>query len=335
MSRRRLGERTAPSSDVRPGTFMNLPMYDELPSAEAGGKSAWGVFGRDDSLGTINLQSAEAVVGAARLVRKGSVFVLNAPLDEFVPPLAPGRGVLRHSVIDRGGGAFDDVVDNIYPQVSSQWDSLGHVGYRVGRFYNGATAADVLAGRRNTIEHWARRGIVGRGLVLDVARARTEVGRAFDPGLAEGLGVEDLELARRRAGLEFKHGDILLLRTGFLGWYRSLSTKARSSLPASLTSPGLDHDEALVRYLWDAGVSAVAADNFAVEVWPPDPTAGVFGFLHRVLIGQMGLALGELWDLDMLAADCAADGIAACLVVSAPLYLNGGIGSPANAVALK
>lgn len=54
-----------------------------------------------------------------------------------------------------------------------------------------------------------------------------------------------------------------------------------------------------------------------------------------MLIGQFGMALGELWWLADLAADCAADGIYEMLCVSAPLNAPGGIGSPANAVAIK
>ncbi len=59
------------------------------------------------------------------------------------------------------------------------------------------------------------------------------------------------------------------------------------------------------------------------------------GFLHRMLIGQLGLALGELWWLADLAADCAADGRYEAFLVSAPFNAPGGIGSPPNAVAMK
>ena len=93
----------------------------------------------------------------------------------------------------------------------------------------------------------------------------------------------------------------------------------------------------MARYLWDSGIMAIASDTFSVEVWPPDfsEEAFPFGFLHRVLIGQFGMALGELWWLDDLADDCAQDGIYECLLTSAPLNAKGGIGSPPNALAIK
>jgi hypothetical protein len=92
-----------------------------------------------------------------------------------------------------------DVLDNFFPQISSQWDSLAHVAYSAGVFYNGATDNDVLIGHRNTIDHWARRGIVGRGVLLDLDRALGCYRGLPRPGrlrLAAGLrapGVEHTE----------------------------------------------------------------------------------------------------------------------------------------------
>jgi len=47
------------------------------------------------------------------------------------------------------------------------------------------------------------------------------------------------------------------------------------------------------------------------------------------------MALGELWSLDALSEDCAADGVYERMVASVPLNLPGGIGSPANAIAIE
>jgi hypothetical protein len=93
----------------------------------------------------------------------------------------------------------------------------------------------------------------------------------------------------------------------------------------------------MARYLWDSGASAIVSDSFATEVWPPDwsEAARPFGFLHRVLIGRLGFAIGELWDLEELSGDCALDGSCQFLLVSAPLHVPGGIGSPSNALAIK
>jgi kynurenine formamidase len=128
-----------------------------------------------------------------------------------------------------------------------------------------------------------------------------------------------------------------LLRTGFIEWYRQQDLPTREALNRDLHAPGIEHTEAMASYLWDSGVAAIASDTFATEVWPPDwsETARPFGFLHRVLIGQLGMAIGELWDLDALAQDCQMDGVYEFLLVSAPLNVRRGIASPANAIALK
>jgi len=312
-----------------------LPSYDELPLAADGGRSGWGVFGARDNIGLPNLLSPAKVLEAARLIRKGAVFPLNMEIDAVSPQLWGSRGNSRRNVIHQGSSiAFDDVYDNYFPQASSQWDSLGHVGYAPGVFYNGATEDDVAAGRRNTIDHWARRGLVGRGIVLDMVRTMQELDRPYNPGSSTAFTVSDLESARECAGIDMSPGDILILHTGFTGWYLKQNHATRVELSRTATTPGLAPGEEMCRYLWDSHVCAVASDTFAVEVTPLDmrnPT----GFLHRMLIGQFGMALGELWWTEDLAADCAADGVYEIFLASSPMNAAGGLGSPANALAIK
>jgi hypothetical protein len=57
--------------------------------------------------------------------------------------------------------------------------------------------------------------------------------------------------------------------------------------------------------------------------------------MHASMIALLGLVIGEQWQLDQLAEDCARDGIWDCLVTVKPLNLVGGVGSPANALAVK
>jgi sugar/nucleoside kinase (ribokinase family)/kynurenine formamidase len=319
------------------GGPVDLPNYADLPKAPAGGRSAWGLFGPDDSVGLCNLQTPARVAAAAQLVRTGEVFALNAPVDVPGPPLF-NRGAPAHTLLrspNRAG--YDDKIDNFYPQASSQWDSLAHVGYAPDRFYNGATSNDIDAGRRNTIDHWARRGIAGRAILLDVDALLGGAGSGFDPSETRPVTVDELEAARIAAGVEYRGGDVLLLHTGYLRWYRDQGVDVHDRLAdtASLRSVGIERSEAMAAYLWDAHIVAVAGDNPAVEVWPPVRDGGTFGFLHRMLIGQFGMAIGELWWLDDLAMSCRRDGRYEMLLTAAPLNVPGGVGSPANALALK
>jgi kynurenine formamidase len=319
-------------------TIGDLPRYRELPEAPRGGRSAWGLFGTDDNLGLINLLTPDRVAAAARLVRHGRIFPLDMPLGSISPALAKYRGTPRHTVTHQPGSAsFDDLYDNFYPQCSSQWDSLGHVGYAPDEFYNGATEDEVRSGTRNTIDHWARHGIAGRAVLLDVAAATARGGGAYHPGESIAIGVDELEAARHLAGVEYADGDILLLHTGFTAWYSAQPYQVRERLHGSVTAPGVAHTEEVCEYLWNSHAAAIGSDTFGVEVWPADPSPQAYptGFLHRMLIGQFGMALGELWWLKDLADDCAADGTYEAFFVSAPFNAPGGIGSPANAVAIK
>jgi kynurenine formamidase len=316
-----------------------LPDYDELPRAVRGGRSAWGLFGRDDSVGLLSLQTPDRVAAAARLVRTGEVFSLNAPVDVPEPPLFR-RGAVRHSLITNEQRAFfDDKLDNYYPQGSSQWDSLAHVAYGTDQFYNGVTAEDVTDRARNTIGHWAERGIAGRAVLIDIDAALGGAGVGFDPASSRTITVGELDAARAAAGVEWQPGDVLLLHTGFLGWHVRQEAGVRAAMAerGALRNVGLAHDEEMARYLWNAHVAAVVSDNPSVEVWPGDTSdeAFPFGYLHRVLIGQFGMALGELWWLEDLALSCRRDGRYEAFLTAAPINVPGGVGSPANALAIK
>jgi len=317
-----------------PGRPATLPAFDDLPVGRSGARHAWHQFGQDDNIGLVNLLTADVVRLAAGLVRQGKVFALNAPADLFDPAPFGTRGAPRHhtfAIRRPHSTVVDDVIDNFYPQASSQWDSLAHASFDTDTFYNGVSQADIQTRHRNTIEHWARRGIVGRAVVLDL----TDGNPGYVPAGDTAFGVADLERSRRRAGLEYRDGDILLLHTGFTAWYAGLDQAARQAVPRDLAVIGLEHSEAVCRYLWETHAAAVATDTLTLEVWPPDHSGRPYGFLHQTLIGGFGMAVGELWWLADLTADCRADGVYEGMLVSAPLNLPGGTGSPANAVVIK
>ena len=100
--------------------------------------------------------------------------------------------------------------------------------------------------------------------------------------------------------------------------------------------------------MWNLHIAAIGCDNPSVEVWPPSQlTRAEYVaareeqmhlhevFSHCVLLPLLGLPLGEMWDLEALAADCAADGRYECFFTSAPLNLPAGVASPPNALAIK
>jgi hypothetical protein len=263
------------------------------------------------------------------------MFALNWELELPNPPLY-GRGALRQTILRRPT-ANDDVLDNSFPQASSQWDSLIHVGHSQYGFYNGITQADITGepGSRGGIENWARRGIAGRGVLLDIGRHLASQGMPLDCGTDTRFTPQQLEDCRAAQGVDIRAGDVLIIRTGWTAWYLDQDVVKRRELSNRdiLRAPGLAAGEAMARYLWDLHVSAIASDVPALEAWPPTPATG--GFLHEYLIGLFGMAIGELWFLEALADDCAADGRYEFFFTAAPINKLAGIGSPPNALAMK
>jgi kynurenine formamidase len=310
-----------------------LPEYDDLPAGIHGGRLGWHLFGNDDSVGLLHLQTLERIAAAAALVRRGAVFSLNAPLTFIDPPMFD-REPLQHEVIDRAVG-LDDRLDVLYPQASSQWDAIAHVPYDDEHYYNGVTRDQIAGEQRGTIDHWARRGIAGRAVLLDLEATLSARG-AYRPDESRAFTVDDLEQAREDAAVEIRTGDILLIHTGWLDWYRRQPAEVRAPLRdrANVHAVGVEHTESMARHLWNLHVCGVATDSIGVEVWPPDHGLRPFGFLHRMLLGSYGMALGEMWWLHDLARDCAEHGVYEMLLTSAPLNVPGGIGSPPNALAL-
>lgn len=66
---------------------------------------------------------------------------------------------------------------------------------------------------------------------------------------------------------------------------------------------------------------------------PNEFDAPAFQPLHQVCIPNMGLFLGEMWDFDALAADCAEHGVYEVFLVAAPILVTGAVGAPVNPVA--
>ena len=233
--------------------FADLPVR---PGAPRG--STWGLWGDDDEIGTLNLIGPEQVRAAAALVRRGSVFSLNWDLTQPAPPFF-GRATLRHTILAKYEGvAVDDFVDGFWPQASSQWDGLRHFADAEHGFYNGASLEDVTApgpGRLG-MEHWARRGIAARGVLLDVARVLERDGVGFDPFDFHPVGPSLLARTAVEQDVALRTGDVLVIRTGWLEAYERLGGEARIALAEEGRpgSPGLYGDD-VPAFLWDAGVA--------------------------------------------------------------------------------
>jgi kynurenine formamidase len=302
--------------------------------------SNWGRWGEDDVLGTLNfLDQAKRVEGAG-LVRRGATFSLAQSFDADGPQkgwrrrtnpvhtmLDTGLDAERGQGFPHGLGGADDVV--FMPlQASTQWDGLGHI-FDHGMAWNGRRAGDVVTseGDQLTGIQTAAALIAGRGVLLDVGRAVGSEGELPD-GFAITADHLQATIDAQGESAEVGRGDLVLVRTGRL-------TRARREGwgdYAGGDSPGLSFTTA--DWLHDTEIAGIATDTWGFEVRPNEFDAA-FQPLHQVAIPNIGLFIGEMWDLDALAADCAADGIWDFFLTAAPLPVTGAVGAPVNPIAVK
>lgn len=314
-----------------------LPTFAELCSRpDVPQPSTWGLFGADDDVGALNVLGPPEVQRGVAAARRGSVFSLDHPIGRFDSPHRPPA---VHTVVDLGRGWRDDRLDNFYLQQTSQVDGLGHVAHHEFGFYNGAPHEKLVAGSPLLgVGRWAARGIVGRGVLVDVATYCDQIGRPLSHVPGDPIDVALLEATLASQHTHIERGDLLCVRTGYP------AHRDGCSGPIPRGHAGLAQSYDVIEWLWDRRIPLVAGDTVALECVPTvadspfGPTDAVDDndrLMHATLIALMGMVIGELWDLDALASDCATDGRYEFLLVVKPLALTGGVGSPPNATAIK
>ncbi|MGD9945125.1 MAG: cyclase family protein, partial [Burkholderiaceae bacterium] len=204
-------------------------------------------------------------------------------------------------------------------------------------YYGGRQDVDVDRGALG-IDVLARKGVIGRGVLVDFAGWRDAIGQPVAGDTYAPITPTDIEQTLAWSGTRVLPGDILLLRTGWLRWYLQLSDAGRQALAGKLhneadgmDAPGLDPGVASAAWLWDHRVAAIAADNPSLEVLRVSRDKG---FLHHRILVLLGMPIGEFWYLEELAAACQARGRADFLLSAAPINLPRGVGSPCNACAV-
>lgn len=298
-----------------------------------------GRWGDDDQLGTWNCVTAAKVREAAACARRGQVFSLALEIGPDLPE-TPGRPVPIHFLTLTGtdvaasggdrpppiaGFADDWITMNL--SCATQWDGFSHV-FSDGTTYNDTPVSAVSArrGARRASVAALRAAVLTRAVLLDLPALS---GRPWlDPG--EAITPATLDEAVTRAGKPIGPGDVVLVRTGALARVRAEG--AWAGYAGASPQPGLSVTTAA--WLAERDVAAVATDTWGVEVMPYEVT-GTTAPLHQLLLSRCGITLGEMFDLEALAADCAADGVLEMLLVAPPLPIAGAVNSPINPLAVK
>ncbi|EKM56139.1 uncharacterized protein PHACADRAFT_196192 [Phanerochaete carnosa HHB-10118-sp] len=321
-----------------------LPTFDELPHFHQYTGCAWGVWGPDDELGTVNLLTEKVVAEALKEAKQGKMICLNLPVNY------PGKPCFKrqppiHNQWMRSEATNDDMLV-LNTQSGSQWDGLRHYGVFGGHnvFYNNTPAASIAQGHffisdpdeleknkhkiKLGIHNWAKHGICGRGVLLDMVRFYTEDGAKplpYDPWTTHAIPASDLEACAKKEGITFKTGDILILRVGFTQKWYSVTREDREALSTRPeTFAGIEQSEDTKRFLWNNHFAAVASDMPCLERWPtPAGTPN----MHQTILGLFGMPIGEFFELEDLAKACAE------AKKHTFFFSLGGVASPPNAAA--
>jgi kynurenine formamidase len=283
--------------------------------------SNWGRWGESDQLGALNLITAKKRAAAAALVKTGRATSCARPL-----PTAPGPenpSPVQHHMIGTAtegwGGDYFAIASHGF--ATSHIDALCHI-FHDGSMYNGYPVERVTAhGALELGIHELRDGIVSRGVLLDIPRARgvdwLEAGSPIYP--------EDLERAEEQSRVRVESGDVLLVRTG-----RWALREAKGAWTPQTSLAGLY--ASCLPWLHERGVAALGCDGVSDVI--PSRVEGVPMPIHTVAIVAMGLHLLDNLELEPLADACRAEGRWEFLLTVGPLVLNRGTASPVNPIAI-
>ncbi|KAH8647811.1 hypothetical protein BX600DRAFT_420066 [Xylariales sp. PMI_506] len=337
------------------GTISSLheTAFDALPDKRQVWPGAPG--SREEGLGRLVLLTPEVVAEAARTcIRTGHRVALNWDLTKLEMANF-NRQPTQHLIVPLLGGIAMDDVYIFNPQQSSQWDGLRHFSAPFPSaedparrlFYGGATVREITD-RTNTrigLQHWAKEGICGRGVLLDYVEYAKRHGISYKALSHHAIPLSVLlEIAKEQA-VTFRRGDILFIRIGMtLEWDAKMTTaeKLAYTETANPQHAGVEGTEEMLRWIWDEGFSAVAGDAVSFEVYPPkkaydrgegqEQVPGLF--MHEYLLAGWGMPVGELFDLEELSVRCQKEGRWEFFVASSPLNMPGGVSSPPNCLAI-
>lgn len=336
--------------------------------------STWGDWGEDDELGRVNLVTPEKVLEGVGEVRTGRTYSLSLSLDlpggngmnqRRYPPIIRPTEDLKHNqdvfynvvAKEKIHYSFTDVwsddVVTLWSQYSTQWDALVHQGALFDAdgdgeaepvYYNGFRPGTDIVGPQEDakgdgsgslafskhlgLENLAVHGMQGRAVLIDIAHHLDHTEEYVAVSMSRLREMIDAD------GVEIRPGDMVLLHTGYANKLVEWDGKPDVSRFDSMY-PYLDaSDDEVLEWIVDTKMSALVADNVAVEGWAaatkePHTLLPV----HHLCLFKLGVPLGELWYLEKLAAALREEQRTSFLLTAPPLRLPGVAGGPLTPIA--
>ncbi|KAL3417442.1 hypothetical protein PVAG01_11442 [Phlyctema vagabunda] len=313
------------------------PSFDALPLQKAGPRgNAWGLFGKDDELGMLNRLTPETTLAATKEIVHGIRIATDWPMDQPRTPCF-SRQAFHQEIFHKEPRTVNDDILTLNTQSSSQWDGFRHFGYQDEKVYfNGTKQEEIHNSKRIGTHIWVEYGgIVGRGVLLDYASWAEAQGKTVSTHSYNPIPLSELKQVAEAQGVSFRPADILFIRTGYIKNMEALTTDDANAYATQAGGPvpaiGVESAEETLRWLWDNQFAAVAGDQPAFEAIPFNNT--VYR-LHEWLLAGWGMPIGELFDLEKLAAECKKYNKYTFFFSSVPLNVPGGVASPPNGVAI-
>ena len=311
---------------------MTLPTQDDV-LGYFDTLSNWGRWGDDDQLGTLNHITDDVRLAAARAVRHGRsvscAWEIAVPAEmersTNVCPCAVEMPGAEHMPQlfqnDRRWGFSNERLGIMFHgNTITHLDSPCHLLWD-GKMYNGRphSLIDAETGSAWAAVTAAAKGIVTRGVVLDIAAIRDVPW--LEPG--EGVFPEDLEAAEHRQGVRVQSGDALLIRTGYG------RARHESGPSGGITQAGWH--AACLPWLQEREVALIGADT--PQDVQPSRYDDVLMPVHAVSLVAMGLWMLDNCDLEECVATAAELGQWDFQLAVAPVRFAGTSGSPVNPIA--
>jgi kynurenine formamidase len=284
-------------------------------------------WGPADRRGALNYLTPATMLTAAGEVKLGRSVSMAGPIEYAVT--ADNPDPCRHNMTQTGDSAPDDGLSfamdqigmNIHGNADTHIDALSHVIYD-GRLYNNRPA-DIVGdtGAAELSIAAAANGIVGRGVLLDVPRARGVPW--LEPG--DHVTADDLAAAERDQQVQVSQGDLVFIRVG-----HRLRRFQLGPWDAADARAGLH--PAVMEYLADRKITLLGSDGNNDTA--PSAVPGVDFPVHVLAIAALGVHLIDYLDFSVLAPLCAEFRQWSFLCVIAPLRLSVATGSPVNPIAI-
>lgn len=327
-----------------PKTFSELPSWDELEP-----KNHYWVYPKgseEEGLGMTRYLTADHVKKSAQSeIQTGERISIGLPFSELNVPFYNRPQFKLDIHYATYPVSIDDHLE-FNPQASSQWDGLRHHSqpgeYSVANpdddhkrlWYGGTSPKEIFeqGNARIGMQYWARKGIVGRGILLDYADWAAKHGVKYSCFESHAVRLEELKQIIKEYNITVREGDILFVRVGLHQEYKQLTTAERfKAAENSFVSAGVEQSPQVLKWIWNNHFVAVASDAPAFEVSPfVDPEHN----FHEWGLAGWGVPIGELFDLDQLSKMCQELNRYSFFVSSVPFNTTGGVSSSPNAVAI-